>query len=927
MFDEDEYEETFRYVDRIDDPGNTHLPHDNADITDIMMMDTVRREMEDPPDMDANAIMDNIVVTAFGGNVMQIRNPEPTGIVIRERGPRKRPRDDPNYIRERPLRDFNNARNTALSKVVRFHDNLSPTETQVYLCLGDARLVINTDPTSASNLKATKTNNPKLALTMMELIKGGSNNPIKVLQDTWDIGTTLIPESYYWGFDWRTYYEGFVAASMLQQVDKEITEKGYDILKKVKLYKDTILCYMDRMFCITVMGKQVGIMCKTAPSTFVRPGGEDRRRWANVEHHSSVKMFTACYPELSNIRIGPVSEEEWLKMATMGTDIFKEMFGDPGEGQKKALPVAAGWLRKAERYLASQKKYDEANEDKENDEQDQRPQKRSRLTVPVKPKFPDTIVWDATHVWFNKITTRRVSNFVFIPYGFLSPNTSNDNIRDKSLNRFPGWAYSPSEVTFEHDFSKLEPIIDPAYPDPIPGNRVKVPPDYSFLFGAGDNPNDYYNFGQVYDLFIKNVWCKGDQAKYKTVKGMFTHNLINPEKEKVKYCLVIIGEQGAGKSLVMMMFRSLFPPNCSAWLTCQKSVTGNFQQKGAETRMVTVLEEANLSASPRDVDLLKTWITENEQTVNYKHENAVLCDNWTSIYIITNERDPMPFEVGSRRWFIVDVGNSAKGNIPFFEWFSTLAKRPGSLETLMYVLTRPSSLEDWNPNKCPFSVELQRAQERNLTGVNNWWHKCLKNGITVVVNYKTKRVFDPIGVSSLENTEEVVEIESLHNPRQREEMRMFNKLKFSLEDEMKLAEIHPQELVINLMRAIEDDKETLAWNRFVDVVSLYTHYKAHCSANGLQCVGEAKWRSDWIEIAGPHLIEEISCMVSLSPFTTASKSFIKIAHVDLCRAFWMENTGWLENTFYTDKDDPRIGLLGSTIEKTIKNIRAHAEVD
>ena len=228
-------------------------------------------------------------------------------------------------------------------------------------------------------------------------------------------------------------------------------------------------------------------------------------------------------------------------------------------------------------------------------------------------------------------------------------------------------------------------------------NQSKHLPDETILntylgvFNPG-NPGNWEN----YKSHLFDVICNGDQEGYEYLIKWLARMFQKPGQPG-ETLLVFKSRQGSGKNMA-------FDPILKAWgrygamISHYDSLTGNFNNLVAKAIFI-VLNEAVWAANKKARSILKSMIT--DQTVEYrrKFHDSKIINNCSHIITMSNEEEPVPAELGDRRYVIYEVNESRIGD---FKYFKNLSKKinGGEGDAFIYYL-RNLDISDFNPRIMP----------------------------------------------------------------------------------------------------------------------------------------------------------------------------------------------------------------------------------
>ena len=167
---------------------------------------------------------------------------------------------------------------------------------------------------------------------------------------------------------------------------------------------------------------------------------------------------------------------------------------------------------------------------------------------------------------------------------------------------------------------------------------------------------------------IKNIIANGDDTLYKYILSWVAFIIQNPGK-KTNTCLVILGEEGTGKTMFTTVICRLFDTYAIPNIANIDDVVGQFNAV-IENKMIVVLNEVNATentANKRSIhNRLKTLITDSFTIINRKGIDQYQADNVSNFIICSNEFNPILISENDRRYVVMEVSNSVRRNTVYF---------------------------------------------------------------------------------------------------------------------------------------------------------------------------------------------------------------------------------------------------------------------
>jgi len=183
---------------------------------------------------------------------------------------------------------------------------------------------------------------------------------------------------------------------------------------------------------------------------------------------------------------------------------------------------------------------------------------------------------------------------------------------------------------------------------------------------------------------IRDGMCAGSDELFKWYRAWLAHSVQKPAKLPGT-AIVMYGQQGIGKNTIFNAASSLCK-NHSFEVTTQDQLTGRFTSHLCN-RLYVLSDEATYAKSKQALGRLKALITSSELAVDEKNKPIYAVQNYTRLFICTNNDSAYPSEIGERRSAVFKFADVFKGDKVFFrELYAELAK--GGSEALLYDLLR-----------------------------------------------------------------------------------------------------------------------------------------------------------------------------------------------------------------------------------------------
>lgn len=217
---------------------------------------------------------------------------------------------------------------------------------------------------------------------------------------------------------------------------------------------------------------------------------------------------------------------------------------------------------------------------------------------------------------------------------------------EKEVNHFELWLRSPERNTVEgltYQPRKPQRILNPA-------GGVWLNTYSEFTRWDEDNPGSSWDLMKAH---IKEILCKGDDDIFNRFLLFFANIIQNPDK-KYAQTLIIKGDIGCGKSIVMDYMREMLGKMCSMEVNDARSITGKFNQHLAE-KLFVVLDEGDFK---RSMNTMKNLISSKSLEIEPKGMPKIWVNNCIRFAVTTNEGDTIVVALDTeRRFFVIECSN------------------------------------------------------------------------------------------------------------------------------------------------------------------------------------------------------------------------------------------------------------------------------
>lgn len=245
-----------------------------------------------------------------------------------------------------------------------------------------------------------------------------------------------------------------------------------------------------------------------------------------------------------------------------------------------------------------------------------------------------------------------------------------NRITVKSIDRDKKKNFKLDKLLFNDAFLDVTPYYESIYYKESVCFYSKYDNDLSLFTGFTFPERDNVNINKIclFLSHIKNIIANGDEVLYNYILSWIAFIVQNPGK-KTETCLIILGEEGTGKTMFTTVICKLFGNYALPNIASIDDVVGQFNSI-TENKMLVVLNEVNATENTANKkaihNKLKTLITEDINIINKKGVDQYEAENVSNYIICSNEFNPILISENDRRYVVTEVSNSMKKNTTYF---------------------------------------------------------------------------------------------------------------------------------------------------------------------------------------------------------------------------------------------------------------------
>lgn len=201
-------------------------------------------------------------------------------------------------------------------------------------------------------------------------------------------------------------------------------------------------------------------------------------------------------------------------------------------------------------------------------------------------------------------------------------------------------------------------------------------------------------------------------------------NIVREPMLKSRTAPVIIGPEGAGKSLMVAYFGVILGPAYTA-VTQDKHLIGAFNRHLAGTLLLHS-EEALYGGDRKHASVIRSLITDEFRMFEQKGLDAKKINNFLRLIMVSNSPHAAPAMPGDRRYTVIDMG-SRKAHDALIEKVLIEKTSNGPAALFHYLLNE----FDYDPKLAWKNVkndQLSEMKTHNMTPIEAWWLETLTSG-------------------------------------------------------------------------------------------------------------------------------------------------------------------------------------------------------
>jgi hypothetical protein len=235
---------------------------------------------------------------------------------------------------------------------------------------------------------------------------------------------------------------------------------------------------------------------------------------------------------------------------------------------------------------------------------------------------------------------------------------------------------------------------------------------------------------------LLHVVCSGnrDHAAYLL---NWMARLVQRPGEHGQVCIVLIGLEGCGKSLIGQVLCRILGQHSLA-ISAPEHLVGRFNLHLRDCCFL-LADEVSANANKKQAGALRALITEPTLTIEGKFQNASQSPNYLHVLMTANPGWVIPASMEARRFCAFDVSPRYIGDHGYFDamWKELEA---GGLEALLHDLLA-RDISGFNVRNFPKTAALNDQKKLSLEAFASWWADVLDRGYVFNSKYGFGRLF------------------------------------------------------------------------------------------------------------------------------------------------------------------------------------------
>jgi hypothetical protein len=232
----------------------------------------------------------------------------------------------------------------------------------------------------------------------------------------------------------------------------------------------------------------------------------------------------------------------------------------------------------------------------------------------------------------------------------------------------------------------------------------------------------------------RDVICGGDKNLFRWMCHWFA-NIVREPREKSLTAPVIVGVEGAGKTLMLEYFGRILGP-AYVTVTKEEHIVGRFNRHMGATLLLHS-EEALYGGDKKHAGIIRSLITDPWHMVEPKGIDAQKVRNYLRLALTSNDIYAAPAKPGDRRYTVIDMGDR-KASSELIQ--RVLAEMSGDGPAALHQALLDMKYDPLVPRLNVKNESLLTLKTINLQPMESWWYDTLQEGLVLpdYLNWATK---------------------------------------------------------------------------------------------------------------------------------------------------------------------------------------------
>jgi hypothetical protein len=349
-------------------------------------------------------------------------------------------------------------------------------------------------------------------------------------------------------------------------------------------------------------------------------------------------------------------------------------------------------------------------------------------------------------------TTENVSKYL---KNQLATNNKGEVIRDRGreVHAFEEWMSSPKRNTYSSICFKPEPGT---YAADFP--RFSDGHSYNQYKGLHTKPAK--GSCEKIETHIRDIWCAGRAGRFEYVWNWFARMVQKPQ-ERGETAIILRSGEGTGKNIIADIFVEFLGIH-GMMVSSPEHLVGRFT--GHQRLLVFLFANEAVWGGDKKIEgILKSFITDEYRTTEEKFLPAITERNYMHLLLATNSDWAAPMGLDDRRYLVLDVDESKKGDQEYFKALRHEIGNGGKAALLHDLLETDISNFDHRTLPRDQGASKLIDQLKTADPITRWWFQVLSDGALEYRDFGSNENLVVFGSKDWDCVQINVEKRELHN--------------------------------------------------------------------------------------------------------------------------------------------------------------------